>query len=553
MILFVLVSGIVYYNSLNNGFHFDDFHHIVENKDIRDLHNIPIFFIDTDTFSKDDIDHYRPLLLSTYAINYSMGRLHPAGYHIVNLLFHAGTAFLIFLILQVIVKHHPFFTALASGMIFLVHPFNSEAVNYITARSSVMSGFFYLLAVYCWVRYREGGGRGEKIEDRSSPSPSSTSAPPLTSYFYLASLLAFLLGILSKEVVVTLPLVLILYDLFFISSGNGGFLQRFREILRNSIYIIPFFLFVIIPYFVVRASLVESSVNFRSGSIFLQFMTGIKVLSKYIMLFFVPVRLSLDHVVIAATSIWEAEVIGSIIIVLLFAAISFIFYRKNDHDFRIVFFYTCWFFVVSLPFLIVMLESPLQENRGYLAAVSFSVLSGIALSRFSFWGHKNQKLKISILVIILMLCSIITFNRNRIWANEFSLWLDVAEKYPDSWRAYYSLGKVYQDNGLEKLAVRNYNEAIRIRPEYFDARLALGKIYLKNDDFLRAREMLEKAVQIKPYRIDAHMKLGELYRTSGERHLAFREFVVVIKLGKLLNKEEIMVNKAKEHIRLLRN
>src|SRR3989304_7588432 len=97
LILFILVSGIVYFNSLNNGFHFDDFHHIVENKDIRDLHNIPIFFIDTDTFSKDDIDHYRPLLLSTYAITYVIGRLNPAGYHIVNLLFHAGTAFLIFL------------------------------------------------------------------------------------------------------------------------------------------------------------------------------------------------------------------------------------------------------------------------------------------------------------------------------------------------------------------------------------------------------------------------------------------------------------------------
>ena len=65
--------------------------------------------------------------------------------------------------------------------------------------------------------------------------------------------------------------------------------------------------------------------------------------------------------------------------------------------------------------------------------------------------------------------------------------------------------------------------------------------------------MLAKATQIKPYRIDAHMKLGEVYRLSGERDLAFREFFIVIELGKLLNKEEVMVNKAREYIYLLRN
>lgn len=542
LILFILVSGVVYFNSLNNGFHFDDFHHIVENKDIQDLHNIPIFFIDTNTFSKDDIDHYRPLLLSTYAINYAVGRLNPAGYHIINLLFHAGTAFLIFLILQLTVKHHSFFTAIASGMIFLVHPFNSEVVNYITARSSVMSGFFYLLSFYFWVRYRRAQGSSEK----------GAATKPLY-YFYIASLLAFLLGMLSKEVAATLPVVLMLYDLFFISSGNNQLLPRLRNIVRNSINIIPFFLVVIIPYFIVRSFLAESRINLSSGSNFLHFLTEIIVLSKNIMLFFVPVKLSLDHVVNTAASLWEAQVFLSIIIVLLFSAVSIIFYRKNDRDFRLVFFFTCWFFIVSLPFLIVKLESPLQENRGYLAAVSFAVLTGTVLSRFSLWGHQNHKLKISFLIIILILCSIITFNRNRIWANELTLWLDVAEKYPDSWRAYYSLGKVCQDYGLEKLAIKNYGEAIKIRPDYSDARLALGKIFLKNGDYLQARAMLERVARINPYRIEAHLKLGEVYRILGEHDLALREFIIVMEIGKLLNKEDVMVNKARGHIRLLRN
>src|SRR3970040_2142661 len=82
--------------------------------------------------------------------------------------------------------------ALASGLIFLVHPFNSEVVNYITARSSVMCTFFYLLAFWVWIRYR------------------------LRGTYYIASLLFFILAILTKEIAITIPVILWLYDLYFV-------------------------------------------------------------------------------------------------------------------------------------------------------------------------------------------------------------------------------------------------------------------------------------------------------------------------------------------------
>src|SRR3989304_454254 len=152
-ILFAL-SFAVYFNSLDNGFHFDDSHHIVNNKHIRSLKNIPRFFVDTETFSDHGGFHYRPLVLITHAINYSMGRLNPAGYHLMNLAFHVGSSFLLFLILKAMLYNASvregeegggLFAAASAALIFAVHPFNSEVINYITARSSVMSGFFYLL------------------------------------------------------------------------------------------------------------------------------------------------------------------------------------------------------------------------------------------------------------------------------------------------------------------------------------------------------------------------------------------------------------------------
>src|SRR3972149_3004726 len=163
------------------------------------------------------------------------------GYHIVNLIFHIGSVFLLYLIIKAMLGG--FYISLASALIFAVHPFNSEVVNYITARSSVMSGFFYLLAFYCWVKFRS-----KKIEDRSKKlevrsqtksnilpltsnfSPGSYSASsltsnfllltsnflPLTSYDNLNFFVAVLIRSVSTLAVLTVQTMVRLYDLYFI-------------------------------------------------------------------------------------------------------------------------------------------------------------------------------------------------------------------------------------------------------------------------------------------------------------------------------------------------
>src|SRR3990172_8186065 len=125
--LFMLGVGI-YANSLSNGFHYDDIHHIVRNPHIRSLNNIPSFFADPETFSSqsESHQHYRPFLMLTYAVNYYFGALNPIGYHLVNLMFHVGSAFLLFLIVKLMLSKEgfggwgdsPFFPALAAGLLF---------------------------------------------------------------------------------------------------------------------------------------------------------------------------------------------------------------------------------------------------------------------------------------------------------------------------------------------------------------------------------------------------------------------------------------------------
>src|SRR3990172_11794003 len=168
----VIVSTLVYHNALNNPFQYDDQISIEENSYlrkagvIRDIFTHPGYYV---KITKPGAGHYRPLLFITFLLNYRLGGLNVVGYHLINLVFHIGSAFMLFLIVQAVasivedkpprynqpvaagdvaagdvaaqdvaagfsLRSTPVFIALASALIVAVHPFNSEVVNYITAR-----------------------------------------------------------------------------------------------------------------------------------------------------------------------------------------------------------------------------------------------------------------------------------------------------------------------------------------------------------------------------------------------------------------------------------
>src|SRR3972149_3335809 len=344
------------------------------------------------------------------------------GYHIVNLIFHIGSVFLLYLIIKAMLGG--FYISLASALIFAVHPFNSEVVNYITARSSVMSGFFYLLAFYCWVKFRS-----KKIEDRSkklevrsqtksnilpltsnfSPSPSSASPLTsnfltLTSIFYLTSLLAFLLGMISKEVVITLPVMLLLYDLYFIHPSRTPH-STLRTLLNWRTYLpfLPFILSVLIPYFIIRKVQYKVFIlHSFNRDMYMHLLTETTVLVKYIKMMIVPYGLSVYHEIDASTSILDVKVILSIIVLILIGIIAFLFSRSVRFELRLASFFSVWFFIVLLPTTLMPLNDLFQENRGYLAGVS--LIGIIAVVMMSLLRRVKSRVHPQTLLAVFSLC-----------------------------------------------------------------------------------------------------------------------------------------------------
>ncbi len=519
LLLIAVISVAVYSNSFSNSFHFDDQHFIVENPYIQDLRNIPSFFLSPEhsSFEKIFTSHYRPLLVTSYAMNYALGGLRPEGYHVVNLLFHVGSAFLVYLIVDAMLSGN-FYIALTAALVFAVHPFNSEVVNYITARSSVMCTFFYLLSFYFWI-----GFRSEKLEVRSEKiidgSQKKSYFLLLTSNFYLFSLLSFLLAILTKEIAITLPVVLFLYDFYFHRQQDG---KNRHPAPSSSRYLphLPYIILIIVPYLLYRISVYGSITGGGTRDYLANFLTQPKVLLKYIQLMFVPSGLTIEHNIRLSASLSDITVILSFASILIILFIAYLLFRmgRMGREWRMVSFFILWFFITLLPTTIIPLNAVLQENRGYLAGVMSAVIAGWALSRL-----KRRYIFPGLALLVLVL-SVLTFNRNFAWKDDLSLWSDAVAKSPMSARAHDNLGLAWMGVNKYDLAIGEFNKTLELNPRYYLAYYNAGVAYQLQGDLEKARFAYEESLKINPSYFRSYYNAGIVYKKLGEPDMAISSY-----------------------------
>ena len=219
--MLTLLGLVAYLNSLPNGFHFDDYPTIVENGAIRSLKLIPAYFVDTTTWTLSPLRDWRPVVLVTFALNYRMGGIDPVIFRLTNLVLHIATSLFLFLILKDILSRPAARLApasprtatglaLSAALLFLVHTANSEVVNYIFARSTLLATFFYAGAFYCYLRGPFSEGRAH------------------SRLWHIGGLSAFALGLASKATIISLPLNLMCFEVIFLNPSGQNPLRLYR-------------------------------------------------------------------------------------------------------------------------------------------------------------------------------------------------------------------------------------------------------------------------------------------------------------------------------------
>ncbi|MEW5949629.1 MAG: hypothetical protein AB1711_09510 [Thermodesulfobacteriota bacterium] len=360
-ILLISISGLlVYSNSLDCSFHFDDIRAIVENYAIHRVDLREIFATSS-----------RPILDVTLAINYALGGLNVFGYHLVNLALHIANGIMIYFILswtanlpsvRDIYQGQAYRIALYASLLFMVHPIQTQAVTYIISRSEVLASSFYLLTLLLIIKAFQVKKKG----------------PYLTG-----ALISSCLGMGTKQIVATLPLALVIYDFYFLSDGDWKILKSHYKIhlaMFSTLVIVLFLNILNLEKFIsfdytkgVPVPLDEPVTSFQ------YFLTQLHVIPYYIRLLFLPVGLNLDYDWPIVRSVDGLTVLFFLFLVALIIIGIAMFRRSRLFSFSII-----WFFVtLSVTSSFIVIYDPIFEHRLYLPSVGFVTIIALLISRIS--------------------------------------------------------------------------------------------------------------------------------------------------------------------------
>ncbi|MBI5675379.1 MAG: tetratricopeptide repeat protein [Nitrospirae bacterium] len=548
IVLLLAIAGLVlliYSNTFNSPFQLDDTGSIIDNSAIRDLHN----FTSLSHFERVEIhENLRPLLKTRYigylsfALNYAVHGLDVRGYHMVNILIHIVNSLLLYLLLQLTFRlprfsgknkgtfaffpaHSRSFIAIFTTFLFAVHPIQTQAVTYIVQRFTSLASLFYLLSIVTYIRFRLAGLQ----------SVSNTASSFGSYVFYLISLVSAIIAMKTKEFALLLPLMIALYEFSFL---EGGMKKRILQI-------VPYALIMsIVSLSLISASAAKISGAQNSISRIDYLLTQFRVITTYLRLLILPINQNLDYDFLIYRSLFTPEVLLSFLLLISIFAMGMWLYRnsrsrdcKTSYWFRLTSFGIFWFFMTASPESgIIPIKDIIFEHRMYLPSIGLFLTVTTSIDFFmSRWSNKfvhARKAAVFIMVLIVLILSVTTYERNSVWEDSVRLWEDVVQKSPNKPRPYYNLGLAYSEQGRTDNAIDAYKTAIRLDPAFSAdvynnlgvALMALGRV---DEAILR----YITAVDINPLDSDVHFNLANAYMAQGRVDEAISEYKSSAKLN----------------------
>lgn len=501
-LVITLLILLAYSNSFQNSFQYDDFHVIVKNPAIKDPANYLQFFLNPQLGSGivNETSGYRPLLMVSFALNYSLGGLEVFGYHLFNFILHTLCAFWIFFIMLLFLHISPDeerfnqtrnqLTALFAASVFALHPVQTESVTYIVGRSNLMTAFFFLLAFWSYMQYQITG----KIHQLF-----------LSSFSYACALLV-------KEAAITLLIILLLFNLLFplARTWKERVFSFFPYIFLTGIYMV-----IRLHFF---GSLQYSSKNIRPP--YENLLTQLRAWVHYLGTLLLPLNLNVDYDFSVSHSILESQVIFSIFIL---TTLAMVIWRISKAS-RLVGFFALWFVINLLPTnSLIPLEDVITDRWLYLPSVGYAVIMALAAE----WifrarvrtGSRAKKLVFFFLcVLVVELYGFATVLRNFTWTSYWSLWEDAVDKSPNKGRAHSGLGLALTHAGRTGEAIEEFKKATQLNPKAGEPFLNLGYIYFHQGKMDEAIQAFQKAIVLTPrLSPECHNNLGIIYLQQGRK------------------------------------
>lgn len=532
-ILLIGVGLAAYFNSFHNAFVFDDLEFIVKNPYIRSYQSIAGFW-------HEGFPKTRATVLYSFAWNYQLNKLNPFGYHIFNFTVHVMTAFFVWWFVRLLYQTPVLkesedsscvpAVAIFTALLFIAHPIQTQAVTYITQRFASMATLFYMsgLCFYLFFRLFKGN-LGLRI----------------LGFFLMIVSLG--LGITSKEIIVSWPLMVLLLEVLFFRVETKKVKKLNIKYLFLGVLLLIGVVSIINTLFHNGFSSVllgERISESHDGDVFTLWpylLTQSRVWVKFLQLLFFPVGLNMDYDFPMSYRLFDWKVLSSITFLSVLFGLAVKFYKS----YRLICFGVFWFFLTLSPNL-AMRVNVIFEHKLYLVSIGFC----LALSAAVFCFVKNKRLAMAILGIIIIVFAVMTHFRNRIWRSELSLWQDVVKKSPNKSRPNQNLGKKLIDHGKYDLAISFLNKAIEADDKDHKSFMDRGVAYYHKKMYEFALSDLNKAVDLKPDYHASYSNRGLVWIEKGRIDLALKDYQMALKIKPtfqiaLVNRGNLLARKKK--------
>lgn len=484
----VCLGGILYGHTMNAPFYYDDIISLVDE---------PVHHRDL-SYSFNNIFQPRGIANLTFGLNYHFGGLDPAGYHMVNIVIHILTSFVIFGILLLIVPDSPGM-ALTGALIFQTHPLQTQSVTYVVQRYTSLSALFLFCAILlfchaCQRLSREGSSSAVFIS------------------LYLTALACGTAAVYTKQNAAVLPILLLLAMYLIV--------DRQIHIRKRVFLVMPFFVAPLHQMFMqVALPIINRSggttttatisslsqagnAEVAAATPLTYLATEFGVIWLYIRLLFLPVKQALIYNYPMAKSFLDIKSMVALSGIILLLAVAFAIRKKH----ALIACGIIWFFAgLAVESTLIPLD-PIFEHRLYVSLFGFALVV-IGLLRMI----PSKRNAYTAGIVLVGIYGILTWQRNALWNDPIAFYEDNLKRAPDKVWLYMALGTLYLEHKQYSRAETFLKKAIELRPDYFKGYNNLATLFDLTGRPELALEAYKRAASIDPLDAKVHTNMGAVF------------------------------------------
>jgi len=453
-------------------------------------------------FTSVHASNWHPVTWISHMIDVELYGMNPAGHHLTNVLVHtASSLLLLFLFFRLTKALWP--SAFVAAL-FALHPLHVESVAWIAERKDVLSAFFMILTLLIYAEF----------------------TTTRTRVWYVLALVAFILGLMSKPMLVTLPAIMLLLDFWPLNRiGNGERSESLLALVKEKVpfFICSLFSIAITIYAQNKGGALRDLEQVPFG---LRIENALVAYVTYIFKTFWPQNLAFHYPMPPSFPYWQS--IGALLFLLIISGATILFRHKQPY--LVVGWF--WYLITLLPVIgLITVGSQAMADR-------YTYIPLIGIFAMVAWGvrglAKDLPYRAGVLALlagtVITIATCLTWRQIGYWRDDVSLFRHTLQATAGDYITHFDLAIALAKAGDTDAAIQEFQETVRLKPDYGEAYNSLGLTLARAGNIDAAIREFQNCLELKPNYPDAHNNLGVAFAGKGNVDAAIREFQEALRL-----------------------